>query len=157
MVEVQELGGGWQWNPVTRRLERADGKFFAVGVCEVGPEGGKKWIQPLLFREGGDPDKVIGVVTLKVCGTRIKVVRPWRPGAGREVLEADRSSLSKGEVPTAEPVGYFRPDSARMTGKVGVVVVRLEAEDGGEWMELDEFVAKTEDGMALAALRKAGL
>ncbi|MBU1146632.1 hypothetical protein KKD80_03755 [Patescibacteria group bacterium] len=157
MPEVQELGGGWQWNPETRQLERADGKFFAVRVGEVGPEGGKKWIQPLVLQEGGDPDKVIGAVTLKVCGTKIKVVRPWRPGAGKEVLEADRSSVSKGEVPAVEPIGYFRPDSARMTGKVGVVVVRLHAEDGGNWMGLADFIYETEDGMALAALCKAGL
>lgn len=157
MAEVQDLGGGWQWNPETRQLERADGKFFAVRVGEVGPEGGKKWIQPLVLQEGGDPDKVVGAVTLKVCGAKIKVVRPWRPGAGREVLEADRSSVSKGAVPATEPIDYFRPDSARMTGKVGAVVVRLEAEDGGEWMEISDFVAQTEDGMALSALRKAGL
>lgn len=161
MAEVQDLGGGWQWNPETRQLERADGKFFAVRVGEVGPEGGKKWIQPLVLQEGGDPDKVIGAVTIKVVigisvEPRIKVVRPWRPGAGHEVLEADRSSFSKGKVPVAEPIGYFRPDSARMTGKVGVVVVRLEAEDGGEWMNIPDFVRETEDGMALAALRKAG-
>lgn len=162
MAEAQDLGGGWQWNPETRQLERPDGKFFAVRVGEIGPDGGKKWIQPLVLQEGGDPDKVIGAVTLKVCGARpgmmsIKVVRPWRPGAGKEVLEADRSSVSKGEMPTAEPIGYFRADSARMTGKVGVVVVRLDAEDDGKWMGLADFVAETEDGMALAALRKAGL
>lgn len=108
-----------------------------------------------MLQEGGDPDRIIGVVTIKVCGTKIKVVRPWRPGAGREVLEADRSSVSKGEMPTTEPTMFFRPDSARMTGKVGVVVVRLDAEDGGEWMEMVDFVIQTEDGMALAALHKA--
>lgn len=161
MAEVQDLGGGWQWNPETKRLERTDGRFFAVEVREIGPEGGKKYIQPLVLQEGGDPDKVIGAVTLKVVTgvgiePRIKVVRPWRPGAGRAVLEADRSSVSKGEVPLAEPIGYFRPDSARLTGKVSVVVVRLEAEDGGEWMNISDFVSETEDGMALSALRKAG-
>jgi hypothetical protein len=158
MAEVQELGGGWQWNPETRQLERADGKFFAVGVREfTDPMTNRRWFQPLMLQEGGDPDKVIGVVTLKVCGTKIKVVRPWRPGAGRELLEADRSSVSKGAVPAVEPIGYFRPDSARMTGKVGVVVIHLEAEDGGEWMETADFIHETEDGMALAALAKAGL
>ncbi|MFZ5364275.1 MAG: hypothetical protein ACOZAG_02225 [Patescibacteria group bacterium] len=155
MAEVQDLGGGWRWDSDAKRLERADGRFFAVQVGEVGPEGGKKWIQPLMLQEGGDPDRIIGVVTIRVCGTKIKVVRPWRPGAGREVLEADRSSVSKDEMPTTEPTMFFRPDSARMTGKVGVVVVRLDAEDGGEWMEMVDFVIQTEDGMALAALHKA--
>lgn len=157
VARSQDLGGGWFWDPVDKEVYRADGRFFAVRVGEVGPEGGKKYVQPLVLQEGGDPDKVIGVVTLKVCGTKIRVVQPWRPGAGKEVLEADRSSVSKGEVPAVEPVGYFRPDSARLTGKVGVVVARLEAEDGGEWMEITDFVAQTEDGMALSALRKAGL
>ena len=162
VARSQDCGGGWFWDPVDKEVFRADGKFFAVRVGEIGPDGGKKWIQPLVLQEGGDPDKVIGTVTLKVCGARpglmsIKVVRPWRPGAGCEVLEADRSSVSKGEMPAVEPIGHFRPDSARMTGKVGAVIIRLEAENGGEWMEIADFVAQTEDGMALAALRKAGL
>jgi hypothetical protein len=156
-ARAHDLGGGWCWDAVDQEIYRSDGKFFAIKVGEIGPESGKKWVQPLVLQEGGDPDKVVGVVTLKTCGTKIKVVRPWRPGAGKEVLEADRSSVSKGEVPAAEPIGYFRPDSARLTGKVGVVVIRLEAEDGGEWMEISDFVAQAEDGMALSALRKAGL
>lgn len=157
VARSQDLGGGWYWDPVDKEVFRADDRFFSVKVGEVGPEGGKKYVQPLVLQEGGNPDKAVGTVMIKFCGSRIKVVRPWRPGAGREVLEADRSSVSKGETSTLEPVGYFRPDSARMTGKVGVVGIRLGAEDGGEWMEISDFVAQTEDGMALAALRKAGL
>lgn len=106
----------------------------------------------------GDPDRIIGEVTITVNDNyRIKVRETlWLDGPG---LECQPSSLSKGELSeNGECVGYFRSNAQRiMGGRISVVVIEQDFPDE-DGQTINEFMEKCKlnaDGRSLSALMLA--
>jgi hypothetical protein len=143
-------------------IKRGDEKYFDIVFLSDLP-----YPQPAVREEPGKREAVYistvrPLVTVDEFGVVwVKVVTPRRLTIG-EVLEVDRTSLSKAEQLPGEHVGDIRANTARILGCIESKIAVLDPAQpptdlntpGSGWMQVELFVKNSPDALGLAALLK---
>lgn len=168
-ADKKKFAGLWVadlFAPTPVAARRVGWGFFALVIDDVG------WTQPVMVEEP-DPDNptqpklgAVGQVAALIAVSSdnktvfVKTVmanRPVATGKGwPKILELDRSSKSKDETFTGEPVGELGyANSARIRGAIQNLAAVAPAEainvyDG--WMPVEQFILESRDMLGKAAL-----